>query len=78
MLSLDKDSDQAKVVSYLKNKSFTFNAFMPSGYLPEHLQVPSIPTTFIISPEGKVVKKEVGAVQYDTPDFLRFLEKLSQ
>lgn len=78
MLSLDKDSDQAKVVSYLKNKSFTFSAFMPSGYLPDQLQVPSIPTTFIISPEGKVVKKEVGAVQYDTPDFLRFLEKLSQ
>jgi thiol-disulfide isomerase/thioredoxin len=78
MLSLDKDSDQEKVVSYLKNKSFTFEAYLPSGYLPEVLQVPSIPTTFVISPEGKVVKKEVGAMQYDTPDFLQFLEKLSQ
>ncbi|MBL7852726.1 MAG: TlpA family protein disulfide reductase [Cyclobacteriaceae bacterium] len=77
MLSLDKDADQPKVASYLKNKSFTFNAYMPSGYLPEQLQVPSIPTTFVISAEGKIVKKEVGAMQYDTPDFLRFLGKLS-
>jgi len=78
MLSLDNDSDQAKVVSYLKNKSFTFAAYMPSGYLPEQLQVPSIPTTFVISPDGKIVKKEVGSMQYDTPNFLRFLEKISQ
>ena len=78
MLSLDKDDDHAKVVSYLKNRSFTFTAYMPSGYLPDHLQVPSIPTTFIISPDGKIVKKEVGSMHYDTPDFLRFLEKLSQ
>lgn len=77
MLSLDKDADQPKINAYLKDKSFTFNAYQPSGYLPEHLQVPSIPTTFIISPEGKVVKKEVGAVQYDTPEFLRLLEKLA-
>lgn len=78
MLSLDKDEDQSKVVSYLHSKSFTFHAYLPSGYLPDHLQVPSIPTTFILSPEGKVVKKEVGAVQYDTPEFLRLLEKLSR
>lgn len=78
MLSLDRDEDLVKVTSYLKNKSFTFSAYMPSGYLPEQLQVPSIPTTFIISTEGKVVKKEVGAMQYDTPDFLRFINKLSQ
>ncbi len=78
MLSIDKDSDLTRVVDYLAAKSFTFGAFLPSGYLPEQLQVPSIPTTFIISPEGKVVKKEVGTMQYDTPEFREFLEGLSR
>lgn len=78
MLSLDRDEDQKKVVDYLSRRSFTFKAFMPSGQLPEQLQVPSIPTTFVISPDGKVMKKEVGSMQYDTPEFLKFLEKLAE
>ena len=78
MLSLDRDEDQRKVIDYLKKKSFTFKAYLPSGYLPEQLQVPSIPTTFVISPDGKVMKKEVGSMQYDTPEFRKFLEKLAE
>ena len=78
MLSIDEDSDRQKVVNYLNAKKFTFTAYMPVGYLPDHLQVPSIPTTFVISPEGKVAKKEVGTTQYDTPKFLKFLESLAE
>ncbi len=78
MLSLDKDSDKNKVITYLKNKGFSFPGFMPSGYLPAQLKVPEIPTTFIISKEGKIVRKEVGSMRYDTSKFQKFLEGLSQ
>ena len=78
MLSLDKDSDHGKVVDYLQKKNFTFHAYMPSGYLPQQLRVPQIPTTFVISKDGKIVKKEIGSMQYDTPKFQKFLETLSQ
>lgn len=78
MLSLDRDSDKNKVISYMQNKRFSFPGFMPSGYLPTQLKVPEIPTTFIISKEGKVVRKEVGSMRYDTPKFQKFLEGLSQ
>jgi thiol-disulfide isomerase/thioredoxin len=78
MLSIDKDSDHNKVVSYLQNKKFTFPAFQPSGYLTEQLNVPAIPTTFIISKEGKIIKKEVGNQNYDTSRFQKFLEDLSK
>jgi thiol-disulfide isomerase/thioredoxin len=78
MLSLDKDSDKPKVISYMLNKGFSFPGFMPSGYLPEELKVPAIPTTFIISKEGKVVRKEVGSMRYDTPKFQKFLEGLTE
>lgn len=77
MLSIDRDSDIKKVSDYLTAKEFTFRAYMPSGQLPSQLRVPSIPTTFIISKEGQVVKKEVGSMQYDTPKFQKFLEELS-
>ncbi len=78
MLSLDRDTDKQKVISYLQKRKFTFQGFMPSGYLPDQLKVPSIPTTFIISKDGKVVRKEVGSMRYDTPKFQKFLEGLSQ
>jgi len=78
MLSIDDDRDLRKVVNYMTSKKFTFKAYMPSGYLPEQLRVPSIPTTFVIDPNGKIVKKEVGTMQYDTGKFLKFLESLAE
>ena len=77
MLSLDKDADTQKIVDYMKAKGFTFNAYQPSGYLTKQLNVPSIPTTFVISRDGKIVRKEVGATNYDTSKFRKFLEQLS-
>jgi thiol-disulfide isomerase/thioredoxin len=73
MLSLDKDQALPKVEAYIQKNEFTFPVFMPSGYLSEQLQVPSIPTTFIISKEGKIVLKEVGTRNYDTKKMLEFL-----
>jgi hypothetical protein len=50
---------------------------MPSGYLPEQLRVPSIPTTFVISKDGQIVKREVGMRNYDTKKFENFLLELA-
>lgn len=75
MLSIDKDKALAKVESYVKNNSYTFPVFMPSGYLAEQLQVPSIPTTFVISKDGIIVMKEVGTRNYDTKKMMEFLKK---
>jgi len=75
MLSLDKDQALPKVESYLKKYNYTFPVYMPSGYLAEQLQVPSIPTTFVISKEGKVIMKEVGTRNYDTRKMIEFLKK---
>ncbi|HNT50268.1 MAG TPA: TlpA disulfide reductase family protein [Cyclobacteriaceae bacterium] len=74
MLSWDSDSDKPKVEKYVEKKSFTFPVYQPSGYLPDHLQVPSIPTTFIISKAGKVIQKEVGTRNYDTKKMIQYLK----
>jgi thiol-disulfide isomerase/thioredoxin len=78
MLSLDEDKNQYKVEKYVKDKAFTFPVFLPSGYLTEQLNVPGIPTTFIIDKKGKVISKEVGANNFDTPKFRKFMKELSR
>jgi thiol-disulfide isomerase/thioredoxin len=76
MLSLDKDEHRDKVVKYVQEKGFTFPVYQPSGYLPEQLHVPSIPTTFIIGRDGKIKSKKIGTANYDTEKFKKFLEGL--
>jgi thiol-disulfide isomerase/thioredoxin len=78
MLSIDREKDFAKVKKYVQDKSYSFPVFTPSGYLTEQLNVPSIPTTFVISKEGKIAMKEVGMKNYNTSKFKKFLEGLAQ
>jgi len=77
MLSLDKDSYLEKVRAFVNSRSFTFPIYMPSGYLADQLQVPSIPTTFIITKEGIIDLKEVGMKNYNTNKFKKYLEELA-
>jgi len=76
MLSVDKDVNKDKVVKYINDRSFTFPAYMPSGYLTSQLDVPNIPTTFVISKQGKIVVKEIGMKNYNTSKFRKLLEGL--
>lgn len=76
MLSVDRQEDFEKVKNFVSDKNYTFPVYTPSGTLPDQLQVRSIPTTFVINPEGKIVSHETGAANYDTPSFKDFLETL--
>lgn len=77
MLSLDNEEHHGKIVSYVNTKDFTFPVYQPSGYLPRQLQVPSIPTTFIIGKDGKIKSKKVGTANYNTDKFKTFLRQLA-
>jgi len=78
MLSVDRLEDVNKVKDFVKDKEYTFPVYTPAGTLPNQLQVTIIPSTFVISPDGKIVSSESGAANYDTPEFKAFLEKLIQ
>ena len=77
MLSIDKDGDQKKVSSYIKKNNFSFPVYMPSGSMSAQLNVPSIPTTFIISKEGKVAYQKIGSTNYDTEKYIKMLQELA-
>lgn len=78
MLSLDRPENFNKVVKYVKDREFTFPVYVVDRGLTEQLQVPSIPTTFVIGKDGKIQRKEVGTAKYDTPKFKQFLKALSE
>jgi thiol-disulfide isomerase/thioredoxin len=77
MLSLDRPGAEQNVKNYIATKQFTFPVYMPFESLPQQLNVPSIPTTFIIDKTGNIIKKEVGSQDYNTKEYKELLEKLA-
>ncbi|MCU0369149.1 MAG: TlpA family protein disulfide reductase [Cyclobacteriaceae bacterium] len=77
ILSVDKANAQSKIETYLSKNNYSFPVYMLQGVAPELLQVPSIPTTYVINKEGKVVLKEIGARNYDTKKMANSLIELS-
>lgn len=76
MLSVDRPQDHHKVKSYISEQEYTFPVFTPADFLPHQLQVKSIPATFIVGPDGRIVSTEMGATNFDTPEFREFLENI--
>jgi thiol-disulfide isomerase/thioredoxin len=74
MLNWFQQSD--KVSTFINTKQYTFPVYYVNGDVPKQLTVPSIPTTFVVSPDGKVVSKKAGTANYDTEEFKTFLESM--
>lgn len=73
MLSMDDSIEKPK--KFIEKKSYTFPVYMPASRVPDVFRSPSIPTTFVISADGKIVAKKVGMAKYDTKAFRNFLNK---
>ena len=77
MLSLDNEEHLERVKQFISYKSFTFPVYMPSGYLTNQFQVPTIPTTFVVAKDGTIALKEIGMKNYNTSKFKKYLEQLA-
>ncbi|MGI9543674.1 MAG: TlpA family protein disulfide reductase [Cyclobacteriaceae bacterium] len=75
MVSLDKDPEKARQL--LAKKQYLFPAYQLAGALPSSYQVPSIPTTYVISPEGKIVFSKHGLADYGAQEFVDFLRAMT-
>ncbi|MGK7388960.1 MAG: TlpA family protein disulfide reductase [Candidatus Cyclobacteriaceae bacterium M2_1C_046] len=73
MLSLDETTD--KVQKFVDRKEFDFPVYMASHGVPDVFRTGSIPTTHIISPEGKIIYTKKGTANYNTEKFKEFLGK---
>ena len=75
MLSVD-DGGIEKVKKFINKKNYTFPVYMPASSIPQEFYSNAIPTTFIISPEGKIVAKQEGMADYNTPEVAEFLKSM--
>ena len=73
------NDEKNKVKNFVKKKSFTFPVYLPvSQALPAAFETDAVPTTFIISPDGKIAQRIVGGTDYDTDEFKNYLLSLKK
>ena len=68
--------EEQKLRDFLEKNQYTVPVYMiDSGQLPEILHFNVFPTTFIISKNGEILKKDSGAADWNSSQVHRFLEK---
>jgi len=65
-----------KVQNFLDSRGYELPSYYAGSGMPEALSVRSIPTTFIISRDGKIVSKKVGAADWDSKATRRVFDTL--
>ena len=75
MLNVDQDINKA--VEFINEHQYTFPVYRIFGRLPQAFHTNTIPTTFVISPEGKIVSRHTGMANYNIQKFKDFLDNLA-
>ncbi|MGJ1432153.1 TlpA family protein disulfide reductase [Sphingobacterium spiritivorum] len=75
-IMMDVDGKLKKSDSYIKAMGFSLPNYSVEGNLPEEFNTNSIPTTIIIDKSGKMVTKHIGAVDFNHPEMLPFIQNL--
>lgn len=78
LLSVDQGAGAMKKVSdYLTKYQYNLPVYVHNTVPSGQLAVRGVPTTYIISKSGKIVRTEIGMRNYHTERFKKFLEKLA-
>lgn len=72
------DNEKEKAIQFIKRKNIKAPVYQLVSPLPPVYSSRTIPTTFVISPEGKVVFVHKGAMKYHTEKFIDFIETLKK
>ena len=75
-ISTDEEADVAR--QYIEAKGYTFPVYRVDGPMPALYRSPTLPTTWVISPEGKLATVHAGMANYNTRGFKRFLRSLAK
>jgi len=73
MVALDKDFEKAK--KFVQKKEFDFPIYQSVSSLPEEFKSRSIPATFVVSTDGKIVFRREGIADYNNVAFRKILEE---
>ncbi|MTI30232.1 TlpA family protein disulfide reductase [Xanthovirga aplysinae] len=77
MLSLDENDEKAE--KFIKKRGFTFPVYrLTKNELPGLYQTQAIPTTYVISPKGKLLVRHQGMADYSSQDMVDFINEAYQ
>ena len=77
MLSVD-EAGLAKVKKFIAKKGYTFPVYLPASNLPQAFETQSIPTTFILDRNGKIVARHEGMADYNSEKVKEYLVNLAK
>lgn len=76
LVSMDEDFSDAQ--RFMESRDLDMPYFHYRGRDREVFQSDLIPTTYVITPDGKIAMEKQGMAKYDTSTFMEFLEKLAE
>ncbi|WP_340103446.1 redoxin domain-containing protein [Rhodohalobacter sp. 8-1] len=74
LVSLDENFDDAK--KFMVSRDLDLPIYHFRGKDPAIFTSNVVPTTYVITPSGKIAMEKQGMAAYDSPDFAEFLLKL--
>lgn len=76
-LMISEDRDLNTALNWVDKKGFDLPIYKMASKLPDMYETGYVPSTFVISPEGKIVVRHTGLANYDTRRFRKLLTRLS-
>lgn len=70
---LSTDDNWQTVTRFMKRKDFDMPVYFPAGPLPPEMNSRTIPTTYLIDRDGRIVMQRKGMAKYNSRSFKRHL-----
>jgi thiol-disulfide isomerase/thioredoxin len=75
-LMINLDQEREKALRFMERKAYSMPMYFPASSFPEAFDHQSIPTTLLISPQGRVIYKKEGMANYDSDEFKELIGSL--
>lgn len=75
LVSMDEDFEKAR--DFMEARDFDMPIYHYRGRDRTVFRSDLIPSTYVITPDGKIAMEKQGMAKYDTPEFKAFLDELS-
>lgn len=76
LVSFDRNPKKAQ--AFVRRKGYTVPVYFPAAPLPPAFDSQAIPTTLILTPDGRIATRHEGMADYDSPKMKAYLEGLAQ
>jgi thiol-disulfide isomerase/thioredoxin len=75
-LMISLDDEPQKAIDFVKKKEYSFPIYFLASSKPSVYSSNAIPSTYVISPEGKIVVSHSGMAKYNSDSFKKYLLSL--